>query len=178
MAQAATPACPNPATGTSRTGSGQVLGTPGDTLAIRAGTARDEPVDIAIIASASAREIRFARTPEIRVRLCGGLDSVRVIERRNLPERIVAGQTYRDVYIAVEILGRVDAACLARRLGVAPASDTVSVTAADAGECAAVTIGRAAAPAATAPAPTGAPVRSPPGMEDAPGRAQVTPVRP
>ena len=30
---------------------------------------------------ATVREIRFAQQPEIRVRLCGGLDSVRVLER-------------------------------------------------------------------------------------------------
>jgi hypothetical protein len=57
------------------------------------------------------------------VRLCGALgDSVHVIERRNLPDPVQPGTTYRDVYIAVEILGHLNADCIARRLGVA--SDT------------------------------------------------------
>ena len=46
------------------------------------------------------------------VRLCGGFDSVRVVERRNLPERVVPGVTYRDVPVAVEILGHIYADCL------------------------------------------------------------------
>jgi hypothetical protein len=71
---------------------------------------------VRIIAAAEAREVRFARQPEIRVRLCGGLDSVRVIERRNLPTPVVVGTTYRDVYIAVEILAHLDGQCLAERI--------------------------------------------------------------
>ena len=80
-------------------------------------------VDIVLLASASVREVRFNRQPEIRVRLCGGLDSVRVVERRNLPDRVVVGQTYRDVHVVVEVLGRVNAACLARWIGVQGASN-------------------------------------------------------
>jgi hypothetical protein len=72
---------------------------------------------IVLRAEVSAREVRFARQPEIRVTLVGGtLDSVRVLERRNLPERIVPGTTYRDVYIAVEVVGKLHAECLARML--------------------------------------------------------------
>jgi len=77
---------------------------------------------IVLYASASAREVRFAAQPRIVVRLCGAVtDSVHVLERRNLPERIQPGTTYRDVYIAVEIIGHLDAQCLAQRIGVAPA---------------------------------------------------------
>ena len=72
---------------------------------------------IVLFASASAREVRFASQPRIRVRLCGGvLDSVRVVERRNLPDTVQPGMTYRDVYIAVEILGHLNAECLASRI--------------------------------------------------------------
>jgi hypothetical protein len=72
---------------------------------------------ISLFASASAREVRFTSQPRIRVRLCGGvLDSVRVLERRNLPDPVQPGVTYRDVYIAVEILGRLNAECLVGRV--------------------------------------------------------------
>ena len=72
---------------------------------------------ISLFASASAREVRFTSQPRIRVRLCGGiLDSVKVLERRNLPDPVQPGVTYRDVYIAVEILGRLNAECLAGRV--------------------------------------------------------------
>lgn len=91
-------------------------------LSIDSDTTPRRPVAIALLASAEAREVRFSREPRIRVRLCGGLDSVRVVERRNLPRPVVAGQTYRNVYVAVEILGRLDAECLAERLGVRDAA--------------------------------------------------------
>jgi hypothetical protein len=72
--------------------------------------------DVILLASVSAREVRFQSQPQISVRLCGGFDSVRVVERRNLPRRVVPGVTYRDVYIAVEILGHIYADCLRERL--------------------------------------------------------------
>lgn len=177
MAQAAEPdACPSVDVLARRADTASAAPRPGDSLAVPAVpslAARREPFDIAIIASASASEVRFARQPEIRVRLCGGFDSVRVLERRNLPERIVPGQAYRDVYIAVEVLGRIDAACLARKLGVAPEPDpTRTSLPASSGECAGLTVGAASPPG------SGAPGRSPPGTEDAPGRGQDTPGRP
>ena len=51
-------------------------------------------------------------------------DSVHVVERRNLPDPVQPGSTYRDVFIAVEILGHLNAECLASKIGVsqAPAS--------------------------------------------------------
>lgn len=76
---------------------------------------------IVLYASASAREVRFGSQPRISVRLCGAVtDSVRIVERRNLPDPVQPGVTYRDVYIAVEILGHLNAECLARRIGGAP----------------------------------------------------------
>ena len=76
---------------------------------------------IVLRAAVSAREVRFASQPRIQVRLCGAVtDSVHVLERRNLPDPVQAGATYRDVYIAVEILGHLNADCIAQRIGVAP----------------------------------------------------------
>lgn len=80
------------------------------------GVASQAPA-IILFASASAREVRFASPPRIHVRLCGGVvDSVRVLERRNLPDPVQPGVTYRDVFIAVEILGHLNAQCLASRI--------------------------------------------------------------
>jgi len=95
--------------------------------------ASDRP-SIVLYASASAREVRFAAQPRIAVRLCGAVtDSVHVIERRNLPARVQPGVTYRDVFIAVEIIGHLNADCLAQRIGVAGGS-------ASGGDCASLGI--------------------------------------
>jgi hypothetical protein len=77
---------------------------------------RGRGADVIVLASVSAREVRFQSQPQISVRLCGGFDSVRVVERRNLPERVVPGVTYRDVHVSVEILGHIYADCLRERL--------------------------------------------------------------
>jgi hypothetical protein len=70
-----------------------------------------------LLASASAREVRFASQPRIVVRLCGAVtDSVRVIERRNLPDPVQPGRTYNNVYVAVEIVGRLNAECISSRI--------------------------------------------------------------
>jgi hypothetical protein len=92
------------------------------TGAAGAGAEASRPApDIILLASVSARSVRFNSEPRISVRLCGGFDSVRVVERRNLPERVVPGVTYRDVYVAVEILGHIYADCLRDALtGAAP----------------------------------------------------------
>ena len=47
-----------------------------------------------------------------------GGDTLRVIQRDNLPSPVVAGTTYRNVYVAVELIGRMNAECLADRLGI------------------------------------------------------------
>jgi hypothetical protein len=81
------------------------------------GSAASEAPTIVLRASVSAREVRFASQPRIEVRLCGGvLDSVRVLERTNLPDPVQPGVTYRNVYVAVEILGHLNAECLASRV--------------------------------------------------------------
>jgi len=73
-------------------------------------------VDVVIYAAASAREVTFATQPDIHVTLCGGLDSIHVLDRRNLPSPVVAGTTYRDVFVAVQIFGRLNAECLTQTL--------------------------------------------------------------
>ena len=73
---------------------------------------------IVLRAEVSAREVRFVKQPEIRVTLVGGdVDSVRVVERRNLSERVQPGVTYRDVFVAVEVIGKLHAECLAAAIG-------------------------------------------------------------
>jgi hypothetical protein len=115
------------------------------------------PVDVVIFAEASAREIRFASQPQLRVRLCGGLDSIHVIDRTNLPSPVVAGTTYRDVHVAVEIFGRLNADCFTRQLlrGSSSRADTTG-TRETAMDCASLEIqGTRARP----PADSGGPPR-------------------
>ena len=67
---------------------------------------------VILCASVGAREVHFATQPDISVRLTGTLgDSVRVLERRNLPKPVVAGATYRDVYVAVELVAHLVDSC-------------------------------------------------------------------
>src|SRR6185436_12011122 len=105
-------------------------------------------VAVRIFAEASAREVKFSAQPELRVRLAGGLDSIHVIERRNLPSPIVMGTTYRDVYVAVEIFGRVNADCIARQLGARPRNDTTSVRTVTSSNCASLEVRGATTPPA------------------------------
>jgi len=73
---------------------------------------------VVIRASFTAEEVTFRSEPRASARVAGCAGpAVRVVERRNLPERVEAGATYRDVRIAVEIVGRVEAACLAALAG-------------------------------------------------------------
>lgn len=76
-------------------------------------TAERKP-DLVIRASARADEVRFRSEPRIDVQLtgCSVLDTVRVIERRNLPEPVQPNVPYRDVFVAIEILGYLDVECL------------------------------------------------------------------
>jgi len=76
---------------------------------------------VMLLVGVHADEVRFNAQPHVRVRLCWGGDTLRVVQRDNLPSPVVAGTTYRNVYIAVEIIGRVNAECLANQLGVGPA---------------------------------------------------------
>ena len=111
-------ACPTAAPGTEVTGRADSAGAGARARADsgRPDSARriGERPDIILRASVSAREVRFASAPRVSIRLCGGtLDSVRVLERRNLPKPVVAGTTYHDVYVAIEILGHLNGQCIA-----------------------------------------------------------------
>jgi hypothetical protein len=89
-----------------------------DTTSFGVGGARNGAADVLLLVGIHADEVRFASQPHLRVRLCWGGDTVRVVQRDNLPSPIVPGTTYRNVYIAIELLGRVNAECLADKIGV------------------------------------------------------------
>ena len=88
--------------------------------------------DVTILASVSIDELRFNTEPRGRVRVlgCGERDGLRVLERRNLPDRVQPGVTYRDVHVSVRILGSLNAACIA-----ALAGDTTAARGAAPGAC-------------------------------------------
>lgn len=71
--------------------------------------------DLRIVATVSARELRFRSEPRAEVRLlgCAALDTVIVTERTNLPDPVQPGATYRNVRVGVEIRGWLDVQCLA-----------------------------------------------------------------
>jgi hypothetical protein len=89
-----------------------------DSAAFGVGGAKTGPADVLLLVGVHADEVRFASTPHLRVRLCWGGDTLRVVQRDNLPSPIVPGTTYRNVYVAVELIGRINAECLADRIGV------------------------------------------------------------
>jgi hypothetical protein len=93
-----------------------------DTGSFGVGGARKGRGDVILLVGIHADEVRFAKQPHVRVRLCWGGDTLRVVQRDNLPSPIVPGTTYRNVYIAVELVGRLNAECLADKLGVGNAS--------------------------------------------------------
>jgi hypothetical protein len=120
-----------------------------DSASFGIGGARTGAADVILLVGVHADQVTFAKQPHLRVRLCFGGDTVRVVQRDNLPSPVVAGTTYRNVYVAVELIGRVNAECLADRLGVgnnaAPrnrantagnASSAVTGAASSAGACA------------------------------------------
>jgi hypothetical protein len=88
-----------------------------DTASFEVGGARSGAADVLLLVGVHADEVRFGSQPRVRVRLCWGGDTLRVVQRDNLPSPIVPGTTYRNVYIAVELLGRINAECLADRIG-------------------------------------------------------------
>lgn len=98
----------------------------------RGDTAGAHP-DVLIRASVEIDELRFESDPAAHVRVGGCPDGqgVRVVERRNLPEHVQPGVTYRNVYVAVEIVGRLEASCIA-----ALAGDTALANAVGSGGCA------------------------------------------
>jgi hypothetical protein len=71
------------------------------------------PPDLILRASATADQVRFDSQPQIEVRITGGAtsDTVRVLERRNLPDPIQPGVTYRDVSVVVEIAAHLAIEC-------------------------------------------------------------------
>lgn len=89
-----------------------------DTSALGIGRGRNGAADIILRVGIHADEVRFAKQPNVRVRLCWGGDTLRVVQRDNLPSPVVAGTTYRNVYVAVELVGRLNGECLANILGV------------------------------------------------------------
>jgi hypothetical protein len=93
-----------------------------DTASFGIGGARSGAADVLLLVGIHADSVRFASQPHVRVRLCWGGDTVRVVQRDNLPSPIVPGTTYKNVYVALEILGRVNAECLAERIGVSSSS--------------------------------------------------------
>src|SRR3954469_12795407 len=92
-----------------------------DSAGFAIGGARTGAADVMLLVGVHADEVRFGSQPHLRVRLCWGGDTLRVVQRDNLPSPVVAGTTYRNVYIAVELIGRVNAECLANQLRVGPA---------------------------------------------------------
>jgi hypothetical protein len=78
--------------------------------------------DVILLVGFSADEVHFNSAPKGSIRFCWGGDSLRVIERRNLPSPVVAGATYRNVYIAAELRAYLNPECLSRALGAAKPS--------------------------------------------------------
>lgn len=72
---------------------------------------------VVIVASVRASELRFDAPPSARLRVRGCDGGLQLLERRNLPERVQPGVTYRDVYVSVRILGPLNAACIAALAG-------------------------------------------------------------
>jgi hypothetical protein len=88
-----------------------------DSASFGIGGARSGAADVLLLVGVHADQVKFGAQPHLRVRLCWGGDTLRVVQRDNLPSPIVPGTTYRDVYIAVELIGRVNAECLANQIG-------------------------------------------------------------
>lgn len=89
-----------------------------DSASFGLGGARTGAADILLLVGVHADQVRFGSQPHVRARLCWGGDTLRVVQRDNLPSPVVPGTTYRNVFIAVELIGRVNAECLADRIGV------------------------------------------------------------
>lgn len=89
-----------------------------DSVSFGIGGARSGNPTVHLLVGVQADEVRFAKQPHVRVRLCWGGDTLRVVQRDNLPSPVVPGTTYRNVYVAVELIGRVNAECLSNAIGV------------------------------------------------------------
>jgi hypothetical protein len=97
-----------------------------DTASFGIGGARSGKADVVLWVGVHADQVRFASQPHVRVRLCWGGDTLRVVQRTNIPLPVVAGTTYRNVYVAVELVGRLNGECLANALGVGSGAGTAS----------------------------------------------------
>jgi hypothetical protein len=93
--------------------------TPARDTTARASSPNGQP-DVVLLVAFSADELRFNSQPNARIRFCWGGDSLHVVERRNLPSPVVAGTTYRNVFIAAELRAYLNAECLSQRLGLSP----------------------------------------------------------
>jgi hypothetical protein len=100
------------------------------------GGARTGAADIILWVGVHADQVRFAKQPNVRVRLCWGGDTLRVVQRDNLPSPVIAGTTYRNVFVAVELIGRLNAECLADRIGVGNAQPRAGSAATSVSTCA------------------------------------------
>ena len=89
-----------------------------DSVSFGIGGARTGNPTVYLFVGVHADEVRFAKQPNVRVRLCWGGDTLRVVQRENLPSPVVAGTTYRNVYVAVELIGRLNGECLSNAIGV------------------------------------------------------------
>jgi hypothetical protein len=86
--------------------------------------------DVVIRASATARAVTVNGQPRVNVTFngCGIRDTVRVLERTNLPKPVVSGTTYQNVRIAVELYAWFDVECILAQL-TAPADSAGRTTA-------------------------------------------------
>jgi hypothetical protein len=94
-----------------------------DSASFGIGGARTGNPTIHLLVGVQADQVTFAKQPNVRVRLCWGGDTLRVVQRTNLPSPVVAGTTYRNVYVAVELIGRLNGECLSNAIGVGPAQN-------------------------------------------------------
>lgn len=92
-----------------------------DSASFGIGGARTGNPTIHLLVGVHADQVTFAKQPNVRVRLCFGGDTLRVVQRTNIPSPVVAGTTYRNVYVAVELIGRLNAECLSNAIGVGSA---------------------------------------------------------
>jgi len=94
-----------------------------DSASFGIGGARTGNPTVHLLVGVQADQVTFAKQPNVRVRLCWGGDTLRVLQRTNLPSPVVAGTTYRNVYVAVELIGRLNAECLSNAIGVGTAQN-------------------------------------------------------
>ena len=80
--------------------------------------------DVTILASATAQSVTFNGQPVVNVQFrgCGMRDTVRILERTNLPKPVVSGTTYTNVKIDVELYAYLDVNCILSQLGAQPGS--------------------------------------------------------